>query len=260
MIQLKNISYTYSSGGDGNGSLKNISLAIPDGEFVVLCGRSGCGKTTVTRVINGLIPHFYEGELSGEIIVNGLDIKKAELSETAKMIGSVFQNPKSQFFNVDTTSELAFGCENQAMEREEIRKRMEGARKEFQLDRLMDRNIFELSGGEKQQIACGSVYAAEPAIYILDEPSSSMDAKSIERLKAILKKLKESKKTVIISEHRLYYLMELADRFLYMEDGCLSKSYTSAELKEMTEQERERLGLRTVSLDGIEYALSLIHI
>lgn len=252
MIQLKNISYTYPA-GSSSGELKNISLTIPEGEFVVLCGRSGCGKTTVTRLMNGLIPHFYEGELTGDVIVNGVRIKETELSETARFIGSVFQNPKSQFFHADTTGELAFGCENQAIAREEIRKRIRNTEKIFQLEKLMGRSIFELSGGEKQQIACGSVYAAEPQVYVLDEPSSSMDIRAIGRLKAILKKLKESGKTVVVSEHRLYYLMELADRFVYMEDGRITDSYTPKQLCDMDRDQREKMGLRVADLSEIAY-------
>lgn len=252
MISIKGLSYTYPS-GDMAG-LHNIGLEIKEGEFVVLCGQSGCGKTTLTRAVNGLIPHFYEGKLSGEVIVNGLNVTKSELSETAEAIGSVFQNPASQFFNVDTTGELAFGCENQAMPLPEMEARIKRAEKDLQLEELMGRSIFELSGGEKQQIACGSIYAADPQVYVLDEPSSNMDVKAIGRLKKILGTLKQSKKTVIVSEHRLYYLMELADRFLYMADGRITESYTPAELRQMPAGQRIKLGLRVPDLREVEYS------
>lgn len=252
MIELKNIHFTYET-NKTDGTLKNVNLTVKDGEFVVLCGRSGCGKTTITRIINGLIPHFYEGELSGEAVVNGLDVAKAELSETAEIIGSVFQNPRSQFFNVDTTGELAFGCENQNLPREEIRRRIKDASEQFRLQNLMDRSIFELSGGEKQQIACGSIYAAGPDVYVLDEPSSNMDVGAICRLKEILKNLKEMGKTIVVSEHRLYYLMELADRFLYMENGEITRSLSPDEIADMGEEERKKLGLRVPCLSEVTY-------
>ncbi|MDO4554359.1 MAG: ABC transporter ATP-binding protein [Lachnospiraceae bacterium] len=250
MIELKNISYQYPGGGNHNG-VKDINLTIKDNEFVVLCGKSGCGKTTITRMINGLIPAFYEGDLEGRVKVNNLEVSKEPLSKTAELIGSVFQNPKSQFFNVDTTSELAFGCENQAMPREQIRKRVQETTALMQLEKLIGRSIFELSGGEKQQIACGSVYAAHPQILVLDEPSSNLDAAAILRLKGILQKLKSMGKTIVVSEHRLYYLMELADRFVYFADGQLLQEYTSERIKLLSERERIELGLRCISLESV---------
>ena len=138
-------------------------------------------------------------------------------------------------------------------ERTKIRERLERTVKELKLEDLLDRNIFELSGGEKQQIACGCVYAAEPQIYILDEPSSNMDVNAICRLKTILRKLKEKKKTVILSEHRLYYLMELADRFVFMENGRIRGSYTANQLKSLPYSQMEKMGLRATSLSRVTY-------
>ena len=113
MIELKQVTFRYDNAPENAHSIRNINLTIQNGECVVLCGRSGCGKTTITRLINGLIPHYYEGDLSGYVSVNGAEIKNQQLSKISQRVGSVFQNPRSQFFNVDTTSELAFGCENQ---------------------------------------------------------------------------------------------------------------------------------------------------
>ena len=115
MIEIKNVSYSYT--GEEN-CINNISLTIPDGQVTVLCGESGCGKTTVTRLINGLIPHYYEGKLSGNVDVNGKGTTATPLYEISHSVGSVFQNPRSQFFNVDTTSEITFGCENLGMKPE----------------------------------------------------------------------------------------------------------------------------------------------
>ena len=112
MIELQNINFRYAGGNDAGG-LENINLTIPDGQVLLLCGKSGCGKTTLTRLINGLIPNYYEGKLTGNVLLNGKNISQLPLYETAKYVGSVFQNPRTQFFTVDSTSELAFGCENQ---------------------------------------------------------------------------------------------------------------------------------------------------
>jgi energy-coupling factor transport system ATP-binding protein len=252
MIRFENCSFHYG-GEQGTGEgVDNINLTIKDGEVVVLCGSSGCGKTTLTRLINGLAPHFYPGELEGEVWVGDTCVSTSELSETSKTVGSVFQNPKSQFFNIDTTGELVFGCENQGMSREEINKRLVQTEKDMKLKALMDRNIFELSGGEKQQVACGSVYTAQPDVYVLDEPSSNLDRKAIHRLHDILKKIKELGKTIVISEHRLYYLMDLADRFIYLEDGIITAAYTSQELAKLTDNELSSLGLRCTDLNKLE--------
>lgn len=249
MIAVENVNFTYTA--SEKGCLKNINLQVKKGEFVVLCGRSGCGKTTLTRVLNGLIPHFYEGKFEGAVKVSGLNISEADLSKTADLIGSVFQNPSSQFFHIDTDGELSFGCENLAMEPEKIRRNVKKSVEDLELNELTGRTIFELSGGEKQQIACGSVYATEPEVYVLDEPSSNLDAKAILRLKSILGRLKKTGKTVIISEHRLYYLMELTDRFLYMEEGEIIHSYNALEMKGLSGEKRRRLGLRAPFLNRV---------
>lgn len=249
MINLENVSFTYA--GENRGGVNNINLSIPKGEFIVLCGESGCGKTTITRLINGLIPHFYEGKLSGEVSINGQLIARKPLYETAKMVGSVFQNPRLQFFNVDTTSEIAFGCENFGMPRQEIKKRIERTVNNFNMKNLLDRNIFHLSGGEKQKIACASVYAMEPEIFVMDEPSSNLDLSSIMELRKILSLWKRQGKTIVISEHRLFYLRGLADRFIYVRDGIIEHEYSSKGFEDLDREERMAMGLRIYSLDEI---------
>jgi energy-coupling factor transport system ATP-binding protein len=178
------------------------------------------------------------------LLIDGKEINKQPLAKTAHIVGSVFQNPRSQFFNVDTTSELAFGCENLGLPVEEIWKRINEARALFGLDNLLDRSIFELSSGEKQRIACASVYAAGPDVFVLDEPSSNLDAPSVEMLRRVLEQLKAAGKTTVVSEHRLYYLMDLADRFVYLEDGRIVSEYTPGELRAMQPEALAQLGLR----------------
>src|SRR5699024_11044574 len=112
MIQIDHVTFSYGEENENAGGVHDINLTVEDGQCVVLCGESGCGKTTITRLINGLIPHYYEGKMNGEVWVNGAKVSEQPLYDTAKTVGSVFQNPRSQFFNVDTTSEITFGCEN----------------------------------------------------------------------------------------------------------------------------------------------------
>ena len=182
MIKIEDVSFRYAGESKGGNGIKNINLTIKKGEFVVFCGKSGCGKTTLTRVINGLIPHFYEGEMDGCAYIDGANVTKQPLSDISTLVGSVFQNPKSQFFHVDTTGELLFGCENHNMSKELMEERLNETADVLKIRPLLNRNIFELSGGEKQQIACGSVYASDPEVFVMDEPTSNLDRKAINRL------------------------------------------------------------------------------
>ena len=252
MIELKQVTFQYENAAESLYSIRNIDLTIQKGECVVLCGRSGCGKTTITRLINGLIPHYYEGKLSGRISVDGAEIKNQQLSKISQHVGSVFQNPRSQFFNVDTTSELAFGCENQGLLKEDMLERIAEAANRFSLNNLLNRSIFELSGGEKQRIACASVYAVHPDVFVLDEPSSNLDPASILQLKDVLLKLKAEGKTLVISEHRLYYLLDIADRFVWLDQGEVRSTYTREEILALSPAQISAMGLRALDLNQLE--------
>ena len=251
MIKIDHISFSYGEENENTGGVRDIDLNIEDGQFVVLCGESGCGKTTITRLINGLIPHYYEGQMAGEVWVNGAKVSEQPLYDTAAVVGSVFQNPRSQFFNVDTTSEITFGCENLGQPEKDIRERFAKTVRDFRLEKLMDRNIFHLSGGEKQKIACAGVSIMEPDVLVMDEPSSNLDAASILDLRKILAFWKSQGKTIIVSEHRLYYLRGLADRFIYLAEGQVSRDYSAAEFEQLTEQQRSNMGLRTFALERL---------
>ena len=254
MIECKKVSFSYPPNetdiGDreGHGTLRNIDLSINDGDFVLLCGTSGCGKTTMTRLFNGLIPHYYDGKLEGTVMLDGEDMSGLSLFDISKKVGSVFQNPRSQFFNVDTTSEIAFGCENHGLEEAEIRKRVKLVSEQLNLTNLLDRSVFSLSGGEKQKIACGSAAAVEPDVFVLDEPSSNLDAYSIADFRKLLKILKSQGKTIIIAEHRLYYLYDLADRIIYLSDGEIQGDYTLPEFQLIPAAEKAKMGLRPLGL------------
>lgn len=244
MISIDNVSFGY---GEAQETLSQVSAAIAPGECVLLCGASGCGKTTVTKLINGLIPAFTPGcRLEGRVEVDGLDPGTTPMYELARKVGSVFQNPKSQFFNLDTDSELAFGLENEGRPPEEIRKRVSDTVDALHLQELQARNIFSLSGGQKQLLAFGSVYAMGPEIFVLDEPTANLDQAAIARLHDQIAGLKRQGRTVVIAEHRLYFLTDLIDRALYLRDGVLERTFTRKQFFALTDGEREALGLRTL--------------
>ena len=166
VLFMSEASFSYAGGHSGAG-VEGVSLSLGKGEVALLCGPSGCGKTTVTRLANGLAPHFYEGTETGTVRVCGLDVAHAELWETARFVGSVFQNPKTQFYNVDVRGEVAFGCENLGFEPADIERRVDASAKEFNLTPLIDESLFSLSGGQKQRVACASAAATSPALVVL---------------------------------------------------------------------------------------------
>ena len=257
MIECQDVSFSYpastlpDSERQAGSALKHISCTIEDGSFVLLCGTSGCGKTTMTRLFNGLIPHYHEGTYTGSVYLDGKDTRDLSLFDISLKVGSVFQNPRSQFFNVDTTSELAFGPENHGIAEDLVRDRVKRVAAQLKLEPLLDRSIFSLSGGEKQKIACGSAAAIDPDIYVLDEPSSNLDAYAIADFRQLLFTLKSQGKTIIISEHRLYYLSGLFDRVLYLKDGEIEGDYTAEEFCGLSAKQRDDMGLRPLDLAGL---------
>jgi len=251
IIQISNVSFQYEN--SEKGALHDVSLTVEPGECILLCGESGCGKTTITRLLNGLIPHFYEGTLNGMMEVCGLKIQEEELYTIAEKVGSVFQNPRSQFFCLDTTSEVAFGCENMGLPEDEIKQRIAKVTRELKMENLMGRNIFKLSGGEKQRVACASVSAMQPEIFVLDEPTSNMDLDAIEELKKTLLFWKKQGKTIVIAEHRLYWLKYICDRVIYMEEGHIVSDLPMKTFVTFSEDRIKAMGLRGLSLSQPEF-------
>ena len=244
LVELDRVSFRYTE--MEKEALQDISLKVDRGKCLVLSGSSGCGKTTITRIINGLIPSFYQGELSGTIKINGEDISGREPHELAAKVGSVFQNPRTQFFNTDTDSEIVFGMENCGVVYEEMHMRYKQTVDDLNLESLCGRDIFALSGGEKQRIAFGSIYALSPEVYVLDEPSANLDMIATLRLRDLLLQLKNSGKTLLISEHRLYYLRDVADQVALIHEGRLIGLYEMDRLANASVERLNSMGLRTL--------------
>ena len=244
MIEINNVSFSYENAANG-AAIKDVQAQIPKGQVVLLCGESGSGKTTFSRLINGLIPAYYEGELSGHIHVAGKDTAEIELYELAPSVGSVFQNPKSQFYTLLTDTEIVFACENLGLDRGDILSRFEKTVTALHLEKLLGKSLFALSGGEKQKIACASVCALMPDIFVLDEPTSNLDIGTIRDMQAILMDWKRQGKTIIIVEHRLAWLCGIADRVLYFQAGQIALDIAAERFWALPVDEFHRMGLRT---------------
>ena len=244
MIIFKDFSFRYEDSEEF--TLKEINLTVETGEFILLTGRSGCGKTTLIRSLNGLIPHFYPGEIKGDLLLDGKSLLEMQPSQLAGEVGTVFQDPRSQFFMTDTTRELAFGCENMGFSREETVARIARAANDLELVDYLNRSIFDLSSGEKQQIAIGSVYALAPKVYIFDEPSANLDYEATKRLAQIMRRLKRDGYTIFVVEHRFYYVRDLFDRAVLIQNGQIVQTFSREAFCSLPDDLRIAHGLRTV--------------
>jgi energy-coupling factor transport system ATP-binding protein len=251
-IELESVSFAYGAlSEEKRPALDNICLQVFRGECLCVTGASGCGKTTLTRLVNGLIPSFYEGTKRGRVLVKGIEIERWEMDDLCRTVGSVFQNPRSQFFNLDTTSELAYGCENLGLSREEILRSIALVAEALNLQDLLERDIHDLSGGQRQLLALGAACAMGADIFVLDEPTANLDAVATQAVKHTLQILKEQGKTILIIEHRLHWLDGLADRVLRMDAARIACDWTAREFAALPAEEVAQMGLRARSLRGL---------
>ena len=251
MIEFDDVSFAYRAPAEGAGAPEGvcgIDLRVEAGRCVLVCGASGCGKTTVTRLANGLAPSFFPGTLEGRVLVDGRDVADLESWEVAACVGSVFQNPRTQFFNVDSTGEVAFSLESMAWPEERIRERTHDTIRQLGLEELADRSIFSLSGGEKQRIAYASSWAPHPANLVLDEPTSNLDEAAIAALRRYLLDAKAQGAAVLVAEHRLWWLADVADEVVVMEEGRIARRFDGATFRALPSSEVRDLGLRVRAL------------
>lgn len=220
LIELKDVHFRYASSDEY--SLKGISFSASRGEYVLLVGPSGCGKSTLLRLLNGLIPHFYEGDLDGQAVVAGLDVRNTPTHVLARHVGMVFQDPENQLFLSSVEREIAFGLENMGLPRAEIKNRVEKTLRVFGLEELRYKAPYELSGGQQQKVAIASVMAMEPEILVLDEPTANLDPLSaLEVLSLVDALVKDEGILTIMVEHRLELVLGFTSRLVVMNDGQL---------------------------------------
>lgn len=240
-----NIKFKYSE------EKKNTLIAegsISKGKCIVLCGGSGCGKTTLLRCINRLVPTFYDGLLKGFCRINGRDTGDMSIGEVGELAASVFQDPRSQFFTMNSCTEIAFGLENFGVSHDEIIKRVDKAFSIFDMEKLRDRNVYELSCGERQLVSILSAWAADTDIMLLDEPTANLDHVAVKRFREMLLKLKAQGKTLILSEHRLYYLSGIADEYWIIDGGEIKQRLSAQEMAAKGIGELSEMSLRTTDL------------
>ncbi len=250
VIHLEHVYFTYE--GSYKENLTDINLSVKQGEFIVITGESGCGKTTLTRCINGLIPSFYRGELEGKGLVCGQSIKTESIRDRSYKVGSVFQDPRSQFFTMHVKTEISFPSENYGVPTDKIQENVSKTVDSLNLSSLMERKIFDLSSGEKQKVALASVYALGSEVYVLDEPSANLDNEGTRSLYEILKILKEKGCTIIVSEHKLYYLKNLVDRVVYMKEGKIQEIFKGETFINQSSDWFHKKGLRQIDLEHLK--------
>lgn len=240
IIETTDLTYTYP--GATKPSIKKVSITINKGDFVILTGPSGCGKTTLCRCFNGLIPHFYNGNLEGKIEVAGLNVADQKIHQLARHVGLVFQNPENQLFALSVEKDVAFGLENFAMPRDEMRKRVDWALQMAGINDLGERPPHELSGGQQQRVAIASVLAMQPDIMILDEPTSFLDPVGAEKIFEVISELnKKLGITIILVEHRLDLASKYANHVIVMDEGRVVLNGTPREI--FTSEEARLIGV-----------------
>lgn len=248
IITIKDLCFQYEAATQED-VLKNVNLCVRQGECLVLTGESGCGKTTLIRCLNGLIPGFYEGKRTGELFFKETSFKELEQHEISAHISTVFQDPRSQFFTVNSTDEVAFGCENLSFSTERINENVDKAFSHLNIGKLKDKSLFTLSSGEKQKLAIASVYAMSTDVILLDEPTANLDESAIQDIRKMLSALKAEGKTLIVSEHRLSWLDGVADRYVYMAQGEVKQIWSAEDTKHLSGDELKQYGLRSFRED-----------
>lgn len=230
IVTLDNVTYKYPL--TDSPALKNIDLEVNEGEFVAVVGPNGAGKSTLCYALAGFVPHFFKGELTGTVFVDGKDLLKSTLNEWVLNVGLAFQNPFNQISGAKYTvfEELAFGLENIGVRRDEMISRVEDAMKLTGISDLADRSPYSLSGGQQQRVALTSILVMQPKVLVLDEPTSQMDPIGTREVFGVIRTLAEQGMTVILVEHKMEWIAKFADRVIALYDGQILLEGTPPEV------------------------------
>jgi len=245
LLVVDNVSFRYREREEL--AIKDISLQLEAGEVLLIAGSSGCGKTTLARVINGLIPRSYKGELTGQVLIHGQDTTGMSLARISQNVGTVLQDPERQILGTKVINEVAFGLENAGLPRKEIIDRAEGSMEYLRIADLRDRETFNLSGGEKQKVALAGVLAMEPSLLLLDEPLASLDPASALDALGLMRELADAGIAVLIVEHRVEDVLKISpDRMLFMVDGEVVYEGSAAGVAQSVDYHEVKLPARIV--------------
>ena len=254
MIELNKVTYTYPF--QKQPAVQNISFSVNPGEAVLVTGASGCGKSTLVRLVNGLCPHFFLGEIEGNIRRNGVACQGQTLKEISTVVGTVFQDPELQFFAMNVDDEIAFAHEWLGKSAEQIRSIVDKTARRLGITEILSASIHELSEGQKQKVAIGSVLSLAPAILVLDEPSANLDPESTRDLARLISGLKARGIAVLVADHRLYWLEDVVDRVLVMHEGTIAVQGDFSILEEPGF--KETYGLRSHRVEDVRQTLPLL--
>lgn len=251
MIRLENVSYKYPY--QEKEAVKNINLSVKSGEIVVCTGVSGCGKTTLIRLINGLCPHYYKGELSGNVFICNENTKEKTIGELSNYTGSLFQDPEQQFFALNVDDELAFALECKGIDAETIKKEINKTAHDFKIQNILSSSVNDLSEGQKQKVGLASIILQKAKVIILDEPTANLDVESTYELADKINNLKTLGYAILIVDHRLYWTKDIADKFVVMSKGEIVKEGDFNIL--LNDEFRKEYGLRDIVIKDTRSSL-----
>lgn len=239
-LVVKDLTFQYHT--RSTPAIQNVNLTLEPGQIMLLAGSSGCGKTTLMRCINGLIPHSYNGEMRGDVLIHGQSVHGMGLSQISTHIGTLLQDPERQILGTYVLNEVCFGLESQGMSRKEMLPRAYKALERLHILHLKDKETFFTSGGEKQKVALAGVLAMEPDILLLDEPLASLDPASAHEAMLAFRELADEGLSIMIVEHRVEDVLAIhPEKVLYMDEGKIIYNGDSNGLMDAVDYSRIKL-------------------
>lgn len=244
VLELEQAGFCYQ--GCDVPALQGVDLSVEPGEIVVVTGVSGCGKSTLVRMLNGLCPHYFNGAVYGRARVCGIDCTERGISSIAQDAGTLFQDPQSQFFGTGVEEELAFALRWRGISRDDMRRMVREQSRVYGIDHFLKSAIGKMSDGQKQLLAMASLSMSDPKALILDEPTANLDPEATRELALRLKSLAQGCMAVLVVDHRLYWLKDIADRVLVLDRG---RTAFSGDFHDLGASMLSRLGLRALEVD-----------
>lgn len=256
MIEFKNVSYTYAN--TQTPAVSNINFTVASGELKLVTGASGCGKTTLMRLTNGLCPQIYGGRLEGSVTVAGLNVSETPVADLSEVIGTLFQDPEEQFFALNAGDEIAFALRSRSFDPKDVLERTLKAARKLGIEELLTRDIHALSEGQKQKVGLAAILALGPKTLIFDEPSANLDPEATQALARTILELKKEGAAILVVDHRLYWLKDAADAVIVMSQGRIVTEMPFAGLYD--DDFRARWGLRKAEVSDVRRTLPRVEV